>query len=145
MPTIHFNKETFLKFQSALVEAIESRKDGPALSSLAALKQAVKTFPVTLPHTGHGLDATASHLINDILPGLSCSSLSLALLRLHHQWLYSCRPVSRQSRLCSGPKCPVSRYVLCRADRFKKYPDISASELYFLIICIINILFENDS
>ncbi|KAJ6020251.1 tyrosine decarboxylase [Penicillium canescens] len=69
-------KETFLKFQSALLEAIESRKDGPVLPSIVTLKQSVKTLPASLPRIGHGLNATASHLINDILPGLSCSSLS---------------------------------------------------------------------
>ncbi|KAJ5190134.1 tyrosine decarboxylase [Penicillium cinerascens] len=64
-------KETVLKFQSALLETIEPRKDGPVLLLIA-----VKTFPASLPRPGYGLNATASHLINDISPGLSCSSLS---------------------------------------------------------------------
>ncbi|RAL06610.1 pyridoxal phosphate-dependent decarboxylase family protein [Aspergillus homomorphus CBS 101889] len=73
---MEFNKQAFLEFQHALVEAIEARKDGPVLPSLAVLRHAIGTFPATLPCAGHGLEATARHLIEDILPGLSCSSLS---------------------------------------------------------------------
>ncbi|KAF3018955.1 hypothetical protein E8E14_011931 [Neopestalotiopsis sp. 37M] len=71
-----FSKTVFLRFQDRLVNEIEKRRDGPVLPSLNDLKHALATFPQSLPDQGSGLDAVATHLITDILPGLSLSSLS---------------------------------------------------------------------
>ena len=74
------NKEVFSKefstTNAALLKLLDSAHERDVLPSAAKLSHAVKSMPTKLPSTGLGLEVTNEHLLADLLPAVSSSSLS---------------------------------------------------------------------
>ena len=59
-----------------LLELLKSAPERNVLPSTATLAHAVKRMPASLPSDGLGLEATTEHILADLMPAVSSSSLS---------------------------------------------------------------------
>ncbi|KAI9738791.1 MAG: hypothetical protein M1834_008298 [Cirrosporium novae-zelandiae] len=70
------NSISYSDFHASVDEAAAYRIQDGVIPSPEAISSAITSLTTTLPETGHGLSATKTHLLQDIVPGLNGSSLS---------------------------------------------------------------------
>jgi glutamate/tyrosine decarboxylase-like PLP-dependent enzyme len=68
--------DVYSSVSSSMLALLQSARTRDILPSLEQLSTSASTLETSLPSKGHGLAATTQHILNDIVPAVSSSSLS---------------------------------------------------------------------